>query len=532
MHLIGQEREMLEKEERERAAHYAQMYAAGMQREMMSRIQNSQLSPYQSSSQRTAAHALNMNLGFPPGMHNIQTHLSHPFSRDQLASMAFPPTGLGPPTATLNSVGLNLTHHSAALGLGHPSQMPGAYDSALHVPSRSLNISQNRASNASSPLNENASKSRTPIPSPTRAINHSPSSMQYHAIQQQQQQQYHESMARRTHLPADNRSQTTQSTRDIYNYTNSIDKSSTVPGSESHLELDNRVVNSFNRNNVDIYKTISTTIEREREHVPIRNNETVSIERERNSTLENATDLVTTNNKNRINDTQSNQNIPTNESTPKIQSNISLNDKSAKINLEENRIKNDEYHEKNENKTSYNHSSDLSDGDTHRTTTTTNYNDDANNDNENVIEIIRKNLGDNKTDQLTTALNPSVHSTTSSTIVARNPILSFHDKETTHKTTTKSSDIIENEISITNDGGIVNKMQKSPSSATTRLGKDLEAKNDDIKNIRSDNDQITDETSGKEQTNNYQNQCSDKFIIDNAERIGITTPTSNEIKND
>lgn len=517
LHLIGKEREMLEKEERERAAHYAQMYAAGMQREMMSRMQSSQMSPYQSSSQRTAAHALNMNLGFPQGMHNIQPHLSHPFSRDQLASMAFPSSGLGPPTATLNSVGLNLTHHSAALSLAHTSQMPGAYDPALHVPSRSLNISQNRASNPSSPLNENTSKSRTPIPSPTRAINHSPSSIQYHAMQQQ----YHESMARRTHMPADNKSATTQSAREIYNYNNSIDKSSTAHGSESHLELDNRIVNNFNRNNVDIYKTISTAVGREREHTPIRTNETVSIELERISTLENATDLVTTDKKNHINDTQSNQNIPTNESTAMIQSNILLNDRSATTKFEENRIKNDEYHQKNENKTNNSRSSDLSDGEIHQTTTTTNYNDDANNDIDNVIENISKNLGDNITDQLTPALNPSIRSTTSNIIAARNPISSFHDKEVTHKSTTILSDIIENETSISTDALIVNTIQESPSPITCP-GKDLEAINNDTKNVRLEYDQITDKTNDKEQTNSDPNKCNDKFIINNAERSGIT----------
>lgn len=505
LHSTGKEREMLEKEERERA--YAQMYAAGMQREMM--IQNSQL--YHSTSRRTAAHALNMNLGFPPGMHNIQPHLSHPFSRDQLASMAFPPSGLGPPTATLNSVGLNLTHHSAALSLGHPSQMPGAYDPALHVPSRSLNISQNRASNASSPLNENTLKSRTPIPSPTRVINHSPSSridppphsissLQYHTMQHhQQQQQYHESMARRTHTPADNKSTTTQSTRDIYNYNNTIDKSATVPGAESQLELDNNIVNNFNRNNVDIYKTISIA-----EPAPIKTN--VSIERERISTLENATHLVTTNNKNRINDAQSNQNIPTNESSAKIQSNISLNDKSATIQLEENRIKN-------EYKNSNNRCSDPSDGETHRTTTTANYNDDANNDNDNVIENMRKNVGDSITDQSTPALNSSIRpTTTSNIIVARNPI-------------------VDNEMSISTDAGISNTVQKS-SSAITRPGKNLEAENDDTMNVRSDNDDIIDKTTDKEHTINDQSLCNDKFVVENTDRSGITTPTSNEIKNE
>lgn len=510
---LGKEREMLEKEERDRAAaqaHYAQMYAAGMQREMLSRMQNSQLSPYQSSSQRSA-HALNLNLAFPPGMHNLQPHLTHPFSRDPIASLPYP-TGLAPPAATLNSVGLNLSaHHSAALGLTHPSQIPGSFDS-LH---RSMNIPQNRTTNASSPLNENTSKSRTTAPSPTQAINNSSSTLQYHMAQQhqqqqQQQQQYHDAMAqsrRNVQQQASKPATQTNSMHDLYNFSNSNEKLSPA-SSHSRLDLTNR----SDSNNVDTFKKHSATAVERDNQSHSRHNEIILLDREKSDKrdpLDNTKSIVTIN-KDYVDDAQSiklpDLNAKKPDDTVKPDENHKLNDEYQTNKLQDDRDLN---------------SSSRSDIKDRISPMDVDRIDDAIVNNiktmENLIEI---NKSDKNADKSSTSSSSSPPSSTIKVTTALDSMRSTPFENDLRKISKTIIDDDDDDDELIIDTGLDEKSgQKSPS----RLPHS-EAKNEHTTNEQKTN--YPDIETELDKLKNDDQTDADKVVIDSAER------TVNSVKND
>lgn len=140
-----EQRELLEKEERDR--HFAQMYAAEVQRSLfLSGMSHSQ---YQQAATQRSAHGMGMALGYPPG---LSSHMTHPFGH--IAAMAGFPS------------------------LNHTSPMSSSYNlthTSPNVPPNSLNMSHSRNSTAPSPMNEGASKSRNTAPSPAHSSSNIPS---------------------------------------------------------------------------------------------------------------------------------------------------------------------------------------------------------------------------------------------------------------------------------------------------------------------------------------------------------------------
>lgn len=143
-----EQREFLEKEERER--HLAQLYAAEMQRNFLLSGQ------FQAASQRPA-HSIGMGMPFPPNVHGLPTHMTHPFGH--IAAMTGYPS------------------------LGHTSQMPSSINYPHTSPSNptgSLNLSHSRTSTAPSPVAETISKSRSAAPSPAHSASNIPSLPKQH----------------------------------------------------------------------------------------------------------------------------------------------------------------------------------------------------------------------------------------------------------------------------------------------------------------------------------------------------------------
>lgn len=216
------EREHREREKEER--HFAQMYAVEMQRSLF-------LSGFHAASQRSS---LGLGLGFPPGVPSLPPHMAgHPFSH--MAAMAGIPS-IGHSSAIPNSY--NLSSHSSSTNAAAPN---------------SLNLIQNRNHSASSPLGENALKSRSTVPSPAHSSSNIPSvsaalpkhylpphkypdakkhnaSQQQPQSQQQQQLQQQQPKQQSQHQPASQSIATPTSAHDTY------------------MSSDRHIISSSNRN--------------------------------------------------------------------------------------------------------------------------------------------------------------------------------------------------------------------------------------------------------------------------------------------